>query len=384
MSRHRRDAAAFIAAVLVLAVFLMQSPAPQSTPHFQPGNSINALLSAPAPAGFARAEQPRALEFPRDHASHASYRSEWWYFTGHLNTTDGHEFGFQLTLFRFEIDARQDTSNSHWRTPTVILGHFALSDLDSGQFHAYERLSRALPRIAGVSAQPMATWIDNWRIEYLADGHSPHWRLYAEQQGNALELQLANDGGVVAQGNAGLSRKSGAPGNASYYYSIPRLQAAGKLTIGAQKHAVTGTAWLDREWSTSALDQGQQGWDWFALQFEDRSSLMFYRLRRDDGSIDPHSAGSFVTSAGAVVSLDSRDVTITVDEHWTSPLSGSTYPHGWRLSVPRLNLSVNIQPQLADQEWRARFQYWEGAVEVNGTLGNAPVAGLGYVELTGY
>jgi hypothetical protein len=49
---------------------------------------------------------------------------------------------------------------------------------------------------------------------------------------------------------------------------------------------------LDREWSTSALGPDQSGWDWFALQLDDGRELMFYRLRRKDGGMDPFSTGA--------------------------------------------------------------------------------------------
>ena len=90
----------------------------------------------------------------------------------------------------------------------------------------------------------------------------------------------------VLNGDAGLSRKADAPGAASYYYSMPRLQATGQLSRDGTSVPVSGLAWLDREWGSGSLGAHQQGWDWFALDLDDGSSLMFYALRDRDGRRD--------------------------------------------------------------------------------------------------
>lgn len=332
--------------------------------------------------GFARAEQPWTFSFPRDHGPHGDFRSEWWYFTGHLDDTEGGAYGFQLTLFRFELAPPTDRKSvSAWRTPRVLLGHFAVSDISGGRFHAFERLSRALPGQAGASIDPPAVWLDDWRIDCEDDGGTTRFTLAAGQDGVRLTLTLTAQSPLVLQGENGLSRKSAAPGNASYYYSLPRLAAHGRLAVGGRERAVSGAAWLDREWSTSALDRSQVGWDWFALQFNDGSNLMFYRLREAAGQASVFSAGSHLAADGTLTRLAHDDVHIEALASWHSPDSGRTYPAAWRLAVPRLALVVELRPRLAAQEWHARFVYWEGATEV--TRDGAP-AGRAYVELTGY
>ncbi|MCC6707385.1 MAG: carotenoid 1,2-hydratase [Gammaproteobacteria bacterium] len=350
-------------------------PAPRDGAH---DNAIAAMSAPTDDAGFARAEQPRVFEFPRDHAAHPEFRSEWWYFTGHLKDSEGRPFGFQLTLFRFELAAHTPPSASAWRSSRVLLGHFAITDIEGQQFHAYERMSRALPEVAGVSVAPPAVWLDDWRIEYDA---ATGWHLKATQQGQGIDLKLDEKSAVVLQGDEGLSRKSAAPGNASYYYSLPRLAARGTLTLADSEHAVSGEAWLDREWSTSALSRQQAGWDWFALQLADGGSLMFYRLRQRDGGSDAFSAGTYVDSAGRPHRLAAEDVRISTLGAWKSARTGRTYPQGWRLDIPAHQLTLTLAPRLADQEWHGRFKYWEGAVTVSR---EGQPAGLGYVEMTGY
>src|SRR5690606_433107 len=154
--------------------------------------------------------------------------------------------------------------------------------------------------------------------------------------------------------------------NASYYYSIPRLAATGTVTLDGHTEDVTGLAWLDREWGSSALADDQQGWDWFALQLADGSDLMFYNLRRDDGSRDPASAGTYIDAQGIASYLGAAEVTIRERDHWTSA-RGDRYPVAWSLAVPSLELSLEIDPLIEAQELVTRVRYWEGAVDVRGT-----------------
>jgi predicted secreted hydrolase len=180
-----------------------------------------------------------------------------------------------------------------------------------------------------------------------------------------------------------LSQKSAEPGNASYYYSIPRLHAEGALSMAGERLAVSGLAWVDREWGSSALSKEQEGWDWFALQLSDGSELMFYHLRRTDGSNDSHSAGTWIPDGGGSEHLSQDDVRIEVRDYWESPRGGQ-YPNAWTITIPRLDLELDVDPVLEAQELETTVRYWEGAVDVIGSRSGNAIEGRGYVELTGY
>jgi predicted secreted hydrolase len=139
---------------------------------------------------------------------------------------------------------------------------------------------------------------------------------------------------------------------------------------------------MDREWSTSALEPEQAGWDWFALQLADGRELMYYRMRRKDGAADPHSRGVIIDADGGRHAVSPEDIRITVTAHWQSPRSGARYPAGWMLELPDHGLRLRVTPYVADQELSGRLRYWEGAVRVEDGEGRA--AGSGYVELVGY
>jgi predicted secreted hydrolase len=156
------------------------------------------------------------------------------------------------------------------------------------------------------------------------------------------------------------------------------------LRIGATERAVSGFSWMDREISTSALSKGQVGWDWFALQMDDGTEMMVYILRREDGSVDTFSKGSFIRADGSKVALSNEAFQIEPRGTWRSPHSGGVYPAAWEIRVPSLDLTLSVTPQLADQELNVSFTYWEGSVTVSGERAGALIEGFGYVELTGY
>jgi predicted secreted hydrolase len=183
----------------------------------------------------------------------------------------------------------------------------------------------------------------------------------------------------VPQGDAGLSQKGPSPGNASYYYSLPRMATTGEVRVAGTTYRVSGLSWMDREWGTSSLEGDLIGWDWFALQLGDGGSLMFYRLRGPGGATSPFSAGSLLRPDGSRLSLAAADVQVEALDTWRSPRTGTTYPARWRLRVPAAGIDLQIAPYLADQELPVSVSYWEGAVRVGGS-----VDGVGYVELTGY
>lgn len=373
-----------VAAVLGVAVFGGVWRTPEAPVESEaPGSVKLADVLSQDTAGFARAERIRAFDFPKDHGPHPDFRSEWWYLTANVASAGGRRFGFQLTFFRFALSPdAPPKGTSAWSTRQVYMAHFALSDIETGKFHPAERFDRGAVGLAGARAAPFRVWVHDWAMESTGADTFPI-RLTAKNGGNAIDLLVTAGKPVVLQGDRGLSQKSAEPGNASYYYSFTRLPVAGTVRVDGIDHQVSGLAWLDREWSTSALAADQIGWDWFALQLDDGRDLMYYQLRREEGGADPLSAGVLVDVGGNTQRLAAADVGVRTTGEWRSP-AGGIYPSGWRLEVPGHGLDLKLTPAIADQELRGALRYWEGAVEVEGTSGAGPVGGRGYAELTGY
>lgn len=345
--------------------------------------SLQALPPAGGAEGFARALVPGAISFPRDLGAHDDYQTEWWYYTGNLETADGRPFGFQFTIFRRALlpPGRAVAGDSAWRANQIYLAHFTISDVAGDAFYPAERFSRGGAGLAGAQAAPYRVWLEDWSVEEIAPGRT---RLRAQTDQVALDLTLTETMPPVLHGDVGLSPKGPEPGNASYYYSIVQQRAEGKVAVSGETFDVSGLAWKDHEWSTSALPPGAVGWDWISLQLDNGGALMLFEIRREDGTLETTSAGSYITPEGEVEHLSLGDWTLEATDAWTSPTSGAEYPAGWRIAIPSLELELTGRPQMANQELNVSTVYWEGAVSFEGTMAGEPAGARGYIEMTGY
>ncbi len=333
-------------------------------------------LSGEDTEGFKRANELREFKFPKDFGPHPEFQTEWWYYTGNLSSKDGRDFGYQLTFFRRALSPDEIERESNWGTNQIYFAHFALADINSGKFYSSERWSRGAAGLAGSQSDPFRAWIDNWSIS----GDEKKIELKAIDGTVSIELNLESMKPIVLQGDKGLSQKSSEVGNASYYFSQTRINSSGTIVVDGQKFEVTGLSWLDREWSTSALGENQEGWDWFSIQLDDRREIMLYQLRLKNGGIDPFSSGSFIEKDGTVKHLNADDFEIVVLDTWKSPETGILYPSKWKVTIPEQDIELTVTPLLNNQELLLSFNYWEGAVKVSGD----GISGKGYVELTGY
>lgn len=342
------------------------------------------VLATPVPAeGFARADGPRQFNFPTDFGPHFDFQTEWWYYTGNLDTADGRHFGYEFTIFRRGILPLDQSSerSSDWAAQQVYMGHLAVSDVEGGEFYAYQRFARGAAGLAGAENWPYHVWLEDWTI--MQTGGNT-FALAATNEGIGIEFTLTDDKGPILQGDGGYSQKGPEPGNASYYYSQTRLQTEGTITVDGEEFAVSGLSWKDHEYSTSAMAPDQVGWDWFSIQLDDGYELMLYQIRRDDGSIDPFSSGALIAPDGSRVQLGAQDFVIESDDTWRSPHSNAEYPMGWTISIGSQDLQIKLAAYLEDQELNLAFIYWEGAVQVSGSHNGAEAGGVGYVEMTGY
>lgn len=332
---------------------------------------------------FERANNPVPLSFPEDHGAHPEYLTEWWYYTGNLDTTDGRHFGYQLTFFRRALipEKKRLDRSSKWATDQLYLAHFALTDVSANKFYYNERFARGAAGLAGSHSPPYQVWLHDWKVEQIAEND---YRLYATEDSIVLELLLHDTKGPILNGNKGYSQKGPQPGNASIYISQTRLETKGIIQIKQEKIEVEGLSWMDHEFSTSALSDDQVGWDWFSFQLDNGSELMVFYLRKQDGSIDPFSSGTYINPDGSTIPLTQDEFNIEVLDKWRSPHSKAEYPSRWRVQVPSLKIDVEVNPYIPDQELNLTFTYWEGAVNIRGVQNGETIRGDGYVELTGY
>ena len=349
---------------------------------------FSAILLAGGPPGRAEKFQParpgRVFKFPRDHGAHPEFKTEWWYWTGHLRSMEGESFGYQLTFFRVALRQPDARARSAWSLHTIYFAHLALTDAGRRTFVFREKAGRGALGLSGAGTGTLKVWIDSWQAEEKGGAY----HLTAGDEGLALSLSLTPLKPPALHGDGGFSRKSGKGDAASYYYSISRLDTRGHLSLGGRVLPVSGASWMDHEFFTGSLAPGQVGWDWFALQLADGVEVMLYLLRHQDGSLDSASSGTLIDPQGKARHLRGADFQVKATGTWKSPHTTAVYPSGWEVTIPGAGYRLKITPTLPDQEVRAggpaRLNYWEGQVQVHGHKNQVPINGQGYAELTGY
>jgi predicted secreted hydrolase len=323
--------------------------------------------------------------FPYDHFDHPDYQTEWWYFTGNITSSDGRDFGYELTFFRQGRRAHPAASTGVWDSGELYLAHLALTDIDGKRFLHSERLNRGGPGLAGADRTAQRIWNGNWSVQLVGERN---WRLEAVHPDFTLRLDLVSEKAPVLHGENGVHQKSVGAGKASHYISLTRLRTSGEVVLEGKRFALSGSSWMDHEFFTRSLSDEQTGWDWFSIQLSDGSELMVYRLRQRDGSVDPLSGGTYVAKNGETMRLQLKDVSFRNIATWESPESGAVYPVAWEIEIPRIALKISVQPRMKEQELRSERKigpsYWEGAMRIAGTHDSKPVSGVGYLELTGY
>ena len=367
--------------VLVPILTLSRPGRGESLPRTRSGGESKQVVSG---FTYQLALPGRKLSFPADHSSHPDFKTEWWYYTGQLQTDAGKRYGYQVTFFRFGIRDRQQDMKEKPLFTDLYMAHFALSDIAARKFIYRERINRGYGARAGAATDRYLVWNEDWKVEGDAKNH----RILVRDRGTTLSLSLRSLKPPVLHGDNGHSQKGEGEGRASYYYSLTRMETAGELTLDGKTETVRGLSWMDHEFGSNQLRHDQVGWDWFSIQLDNRTELMLYLMRRKDGSVDPYSSGTLVSVDGTTRHFALKDFRIEVLDRWKSLTSGATYPMQWKVSIPSEQMELEINPAFPEQELitrrSTRVTYWEGTVGVKGTDKNAQVTGNGYVEMTGY
>ncbi|MFZ4108847.1 MAG: lipocalin-like domain-containing protein [Polymorphobacter sp.] len=335
------------------------------------------IAAGPVLPDYAPVRPDVPVVLPRDHGAHPDYRTEWWYVTGWLALPDGGKRGFQITFFRTRPPVDQ-SNPSAFAAKQVIFAHAALSDPARGRLLHAQRIARAGFGLAGAATGDTALTLDDWSLRRAANSH---FIAHVRGDGFALDLTLTPTQAAILQGRTGYSQKGPDPREASHYFSLPHLAVSGTISEGQQTARVTGTAWLDREWSSTLLTPRAVGWDWMGLNMDDGGAITLFRIRDANGQ-PVWAGGSFRDKAGRFVMLKPDDVVFTPGKRWRSARTGTSWPVSPTVTInlPGRRLVLPVTPLFADQELDSRRGggplYWEGAVTVPG--------GRGYLELTGY
>jgi len=297
-----------------------------------------------------------SVYLPEDDGVHSA-PVEWWYWTGHLENSEGGRYGFEEVFFLVE-----------WLGTHYIMAHQSITDITQGTFTYDVKI------VPGGYPEEMANGLllsaGNLTGFLASDGKEDVLNGVAGAYEMVLDLVPAKP--PVLNLDNGFGEL--APGLSTYYYSRTRLDAQGTLQKEGVTTPVEGTAWFDHQWG-DLFKALKIGWDWFGIQLDDGMDMMLFVIR--DQADGPVSGGTIVNSEGSYQTLRSGQFQVTALSEWKSPNTGCTYPSGWVISFGDQQLT--ILPEVQDQEIPSPIPYWEGAATVSGVR-----TGRAYVELTGY
>ncbi|HJR05724.1 MAG TPA: lipocalin family protein [Pyrinomonadaceae bacterium] len=328
------------------------------------------------------------VELPRDLYAHRDAQTEWWYYTGHMRSESGRRFGFELVFFKRRTDLdRFGVVPLRLIANPLYLAHFALTDESRASFRYEHRKSANSPfdPPAHMSERSFSLKLGDWSVR---EAHGLHLLRATLGDDLIFEVALRPVKPAALNGHEGVGVSFKDVGEASRYFSFTRMEAEGTITWGGETERSTGAAWMDREFGTWRTTEKQKGWDWFSVQLSTGAELMVYHIRDAADQPSEFSSGTYVDAEGHATHLTRADFTLEATARWKSPHTGATYPGGWRLTVPRFGIELEVTPVLQDQELDTRgttmIVYWEGACSVRGRHADAATEGRAYVELVGY
>ncbi len=335
--------------------------------------SFNRMLGT-SEAEFELVEKGKVLSFPKDHLAHSGFRQEWWYLTANLLDEHGNEYGVQWTQFRVAIDPKLLPSSEGWQSQQIYMAHSAVT---TDTIHlADEKWAREHPEIAGVATQPFRVFLDDWQWNSDSDDLFPA-KLNVASERFSYELTLKSDSLYQKQGEDGYSKKSADGKVASYYYSQPFINVSGKVKVDGEEVSISGTGWIDREWSSQFLLDSQQGWDWFAIRLSDDLSLVLFQLRDANSGEANYAYGRLMRIDGSGVTIEQEQIALKAIKRET--IEGRDYPTQWALTVDSHNIDVTLSALNSKAKMPLSIPYWEGPIRIEGSH-----TGRGYMELTGY
>ena len=325
----------------------------------------------------------RTLHFPEDFGAHPDTRTEWWYVTGWLNA-GAVMHGFQVTFFRSRTGVSPQQA-SRFAASQLIFAHAAVTDMGTRRLRHDQRIARAGFHIAEAAEGDTNVVLHDWRMQRTGTAERSVYQAHAasESAGFALDLAFTTTQAPLLQGEAGYSRKGPQPDEASHYYSQPQLTVSGTLGLDGRSTPVSGSAWLDHEWSNQYLNPQAVGWDWIGMNLDDGNALMAFRTRAADGRAI-WAGGSFRAPGTAARSFGPDEVSFTPGRTWRSAASRVAYPVEWTVATPagRFVVKALLDDQELDSRMGTGAIYWEGLSELLDEQGRR--VGRGYLEMTGY
>ncbi len=333
-------------------------------------SATNARANSVVEATDTSTEAVAFITLPGDEGPHVA-GIEWWYFNGHLVDELEQEYSFHFVTFQ--------TSNDSGQAGQLL--QLSWADHTEDLYLTAEKVNLTFSEAAsGTARGRFSMQSASWQM--AGDGND--YTFAFDTGAYSVRLQATSLKQAVLHQGTGLV--SLGPAGDTLYYTRPRLELSGTVTVDGQPHRVMGQAWMDHQWGE--FSSRQVGWDWMSLQMDSGSELMAV-LVWDPEEREPYATyGTFIASDGSVKHLQDGAISFSPTGSWTSPATGTVYPMGWDLRIGSLDLALELTPALRQAEFPHSSygppSYWEGAVSLAGEVAGSRVTGKGFVELVGY
>ena len=323
------------------------------------------------------------LKFPADHKAHDAI-VEWWYFNGHLEDHKGNRYSFMDCFFRVDIKSANIPFLKHLPL-NVVLGekrhvcfaHSVLTDL------AKQKSYKDVQNISLVSDDSFTKdgLFINYINPFILRGFTNSEIVEVEEnvfhvKNEQFDLTLkAKKIPLLVNGNGHLTLGD----EQGYYYSITDLETTGTLLIDGKQIEVNGKSWMDHQWAD--VPYRHDKWSWFSLKLDNGTDIMCCEYGDDskkDYVVEVISVAGHTAHYKGLTLKPGRSV-------WKSKTTKAKYPMSWDIEIPEYDAKLHVKSFVYDQEMVfLAINYWEGPIEVSGTIAGKKVKGIGFMELVGY
>jgi predicted secreted hydrolase len=317
------------------------------------------------------ADPARGVRLPADHAAHRDAQTEWWHFHAHLTDETGRRYDCFIAFIRQHTDLDRVLGIPvRWFVNPFHMAFLTVVDRQTGELHFREKHAFPDTWTARAREDSFGLRHDSWTATMPADGL---FVLRASTLRARLELDLRALKPGAFPGKGGYLDVP--PRSAHYYYSIPRMTAAGQLTVDGKRRTVRGLGWLKHQWGFF-FSGHIAGWTWFGVQLSSGHDVEIGLIWDNDSNLAVGSFAVIEEPDGRVTPIEVRSLGVSESGAvWRSPRTNKVYPVGWVLEIPGRG-TLRLRAPVEAQEIQLAFgSSWAGGLEANGLFDGRPVTG---------
>ncbi len=312
-------------------------------------------------------EKYQPIKFPCDEQKH-DHSIEWWYFNGNLKAKDGRAFSYMHTLFAAKPKEVKIPFLSKVPLKTLYFSHSLLTD---NKKHQFKKQISPLCLVNPESFTKPLLWVQYDNTCLIEENKPFNYHLVNDLLDLNLKLikkpLLLNKTGYLD-----LKTKT------TYYYSLTHLATEGLIKVKGQWLNVRGFSWMDHQWAQNSFVRGDK-WTWFSLQLENGTDIVCFIY--GDKALTYHA--SLIDKNNKTKFTDELIIK-TRGNKFISQETGSEYYLDYEIIIPAFDLNLLVKPFNKKQEMIfGTINYWEGGIEIKGSLKGKKIKGQGFMEIVG-